>query len=351
MLPSSFLDADSLPPFACRRPAVERLAALAPPNGARRGELPTGGSDQELYVGEIRDALMPRGPVCPNCRSFRIVRYGKRGGAQRYKCKECSGYFNDLSGTVLHRLRRRDLWLGFCLCMIKGISVRQTAEQLGISKNTAFAWRHRLIAALASADSRNICDGIVEVAQWPIICSFKGSRPPDEMSVDSLQPSARRYQLAYRRLYPEGRPAALVVAVDRAGRARAGVVLHNERLSDTLSGMMSRDADPCAFKAYASLPARMDWPGRVNWIGVRKGRLSPADRLNPGPLYHVRNARRIVYNFRHWLRPFRGVATKYLLRYFSWHLRVAALAHTDPHAAAKLLLFEALTAYSQPKPG
>ncbi len=222
---------------------------------------------------------------------------------------------------------------------------------LGISKNTAFAWRHRAIAALAFADSETLCDGIVEVAQWPLICSFKGSPVPQGAQINDLHWTVRRYQLGYRSFYPASRQAALVLAVDRSGRARAGVVLHDEHLSDTLRGMMSTTAHPCAFKDYASLPARMDWPGRVNWIGRRRGRFNPADRVNPGPLYHVRNARCLLYDFRNWVRAFRGVATKHLLRYFSWHLRSAALAHTSPEAAAKAFFLEVLRAYSQPRWG
>ena len=351
VLPVSLLRADSESPIACLRPAEEKLAALALSISAERGGPPASGPRQELYVGENRDALMPHGPVCPRCRSLRVVRYGKRGAAQRYKCKDCSFHFTDLTGSVLHRIRRRDLWLDFCLCMVKGLSVRETARKLRFSKNTAFAWRHRVISALSSADSEAICEGIVEVAQWPVIRSFKGSQPPEGMSVDNLAPAIRRNKVVYRHFYPAGRQAALVVAVDRSGRARAGVVLHGGRLRDALSAMMSEKADPCAFRDHASLPARMDWPGRVNWIGRRRGRMNTADRLDPGPLYHVRNARRMLYDFRIWLRPFRGVATKYLVRYFSWYLRMAILAHTRAGVAATLLLFEALKAYSLTRTG
>jgi len=334
-----------------RRNSCEKLAALALSISAERGEPPAKRPRQELYVGEIRDALMPHGPACPRCRGLDVVRYGKRGAVQRYKCKSCPCHFTDLTGSVLHRIRRRDRWLDFCLCMVEGLSVRETARALGICKNTALAWRHRIIAALASADSQTICEGIVEVAQWPLIRSFKGSRPPQEADMSEMDPIIRRNPTAYRRFFPKCRQAALVVAVDRSGTARAGVVRHEERLRDVLSRMMSATADPCAFKDYASLPARMDWPGRVNWIGRRKGRFNTSDRLDPGPLYHVRSARRVVYDFRCWLKPFRGVATKHLLRYFSWYVRTAAMAPTRAHAAAKLLFFEALAAYSLPRPG
>lgn len=65
-------------------------------------------------------------------------------------------------------------------------------------------------------------------------------------------------------------------------------------------------------------------------------------RVDVGPLYHVRNANRLIHCFEEWMRRFCGVATKYLLRYFSWYLRRATLAAASPAVAAKLLFFEVL---------
>ena len=58
-----------------------------------------------------------------------------------------------------------------------------------------------------------------------------------------------------------------------------------------------------------------------------------------------------MYDFRCWLKPFRGVSTKRLLGYFSWYVRIAAMAPARADAAARLLFFEALAAYSLPRPG
>lgn len=348
---SSILRASSKAPFGCERPIEERLAALALPISAERGELPSRAVRAELWVGEIRDALMPRGPVCPSCRGSAIVRYGKRRGVQRYKCKECRSYFTDLTGFALHRVRRRDLWLDFCQCMVEGLSVRQTARSLGISKNTAFAWRHRVIAALASADSHIPCSGIVEVVHHPLVRSFKGSQVPNGARLDDLDWIVRRYRSAYRHALPPARLGGFLLAVDREGRARARVTMHGESLAGALRRIASYDADICAYRSYSSLAAPMDWPDRVNWVGGRRGRLKARDRLDPGPLYHARNVRGLLHKFRDWMRPFRGVATRYLLRYFSWYLRASACAAVRPGAAARFLFFEALQASVHPEPG
>ena len=129
VLPVSLLRADSESPIACLRPAEEKLAALALSIGAERGEPPASGPRHELYVGEIRDALMPHGPVCPRCRGLRVVRCGKRG-AMALQIKDCSFHFTDLTGSVLHRIRRRDLWLDFCLCMVRPPCARPRGSPL-----------------------------------------------------------------------------------------------------------------------------------------------------------------------------------------------------------------------------
>jgi len=69
VFPACLLRADSESPIACLRPSEEKLAVLALSISDRRGELPARGRRQKLYVGEIRDVLMPHGPICPRCRS------------------------------------------------------------------------------------------------------------------------------------------------------------------------------------------------------------------------------------------------------------------------------------------
>jgi len=37
---------------------------------------------------------------CVYCVSSKVIKYGTRGGIQRYRCKECSRQFNERSGTL-----------------------------------------------------------------------------------------------------------------------------------------------------------------------------------------------------------------------------------------------------------
>ncbi len=250
--------------------------------------------------------------------------------------------FTNFTGTVLHGLRRLDLWLDFCRCLTEGLSVRHVAAELGISKNTSFAWRHRVISALASADSDIMCEGLVELAQLPMLRSFKGSRVPAEAHMGGLKSSVRRHHRVYGHLIPRSRQITMVVAVDRAGRVRATVAPCGEALTPTLAKMTQADAEVCTPRFGSRLRFGTGWPGGVKWIctsAQAPGRTSKDDGC---PLYHVRNANRLIHYFMEWMMRFCGVATKYLLRYFAWYLRCAALAVVNSRVTAKLLLFEAL---------
>jgi transposase-like protein len=332
------------PAFRTEWPSSERLAAVtasAAEGGRVRSQLRP---EQELYVGEVRDAAMPDGVACPQCRGRAVVRHGKRRGIQRYKCKSCRRVFTDLTGTVLQGLHRPDLWLEFSRCLTEGLSVRASASRLGISKNTAFAWRHRALAALSAVDRNRTCKGVVEVMQCPILRSFKGSRVPPEARMDHLAPQVRRYYRVHAQLIPQSRLATMVVAVDRASRMRAAIIERGENLTPTLLTMSSADAEVCASRRYGLLRLRSDWPGRVIWLDGSWGRLVDRGRVARMPHYHLRNAYRLMSRFQEWLGRFLGVATKYLVRYFAWYMRYAALTTMQRDVAAKVLLLEVLRA-------
>ena len=58
----------------------------------------------ERIVQMIRQVRFPKGVYCLECGSWEVIRWGRmweRPCEQRYHCKACRCWFNDLSGTVL----------------------------------------------------------------------------------------------------------------------------------------------------------------------------------------------------------------------------------------------------------
>ena len=100
-------------------------------------------------IGELRERKFTHGYHCRHCGSVYVVRYGKRNGRQRYKCKDCFKISNDLTNSPMYRSKKADNWITFIECMIQGVSLRKTAEITGIHYVTCFYWRHKLLSALA----------------------------------------------------------------------------------------------------------------------------------------------------------------------------------------------------------
>jgi transposase-like protein len=83
-------------------------------------------------VDELRDKRFAEGFVCPHCDSKEIVRFGKYKGRQRYKCKCCGKTFSDLTNTPLQGTHFPNRWIKFIECMLKEMSLRESAKVVGI---------------------------------------------------------------------------------------------------------------------------------------------------------------------------------------------------------------------------
>lgn len=93
---------------------------------------------------------------CPHCECKSISKYGMQKGEQRFKCGECGKIFKETSGTVLDRIRKKDLFLKFQDSMINEeyCSIVKIAERFEISVPTAFNWRHKILLSLPELDSK-----------------------------------------------------------------------------------------------------------------------------------------------------------------------------------------------------
>ena len=93
-------------------------------------------SQEECYKA-IRELRWPEGVECIECGSKNVKRNGhvpEKKACQRGQCKECSRYFDDLTGTVFSS--RRQPVEAWALCMYfmgLNLSSRQIAQELDLN--------------------------------------------------------------------------------------------------------------------------------------------------------------------------------------------------------------------------
>lgn len=103
----------------------------------------------QVVKSAVEQARMASVKACPHCGSIRFVKDGHANGRQRFRCREsgCEKTFNAMTGTPLARLHMPEKHLENARLMADGLSIRVTAERLGVSVPTAFKWRHRFLQA------------------------------------------------------------------------------------------------------------------------------------------------------------------------------------------------------------
>ena len=124
------------------------------------------------------DKVRTRARRCPRCDCPRCYRHGHANDLQRYRCRDCGRTFNDLTGTPLARLRCKGKWLDYCAALLASNAIRQSAERVGVHRNTAFRWRHRFLHWV-KLDRPQCLTGIVEADEMFLLESQKGSRKLD----------------------------------------------------------------------------------------------------------------------------------------------------------------------------
>jgi transposase-like protein len=244
-------------------------------------------------------------PCCPTCQADHPYRWGRQAGLQRFRCRACKHTFTTLTGTPLARLRHKEQWLNYSTAIIQGLTIRASAQQCGIDKNTSFRWRHRFLTLPASARANGL-NGIVEADETYFPYSCKGQRHLN-------RPPRKRGKQIHARGTGKDQVPVLVVR-DRSG-ATADFKLtaaDTVTMEPLLRAILAKDAILCSDggPVYRSVAHQLG-------ITHRPVNLAAGIRVIAG-VYHIQNVNAYDSRLKQWMRRFHGVATKYLENYLGW---------------------------------
>lgn len=230
---------------------------------------------------------------CPDCYSNQILRWGKRNDLQRYRCKKCKRTFNSLSGTPLAYLHKKGRWLNYSRCIKDAKSVRESAKECGIHRNTAFRWRHRFLKNTSDIKPK-LLSGIIEVNEELFKISYKGAKKKVTRKVN--------------------KSVSVLFSKDRSGDAYdeiLGKLTINSLQAKFIKYIGSDSVVFCNEKG--NLKDFLKSSSQTFCVGNKNENLLLRD------IFHTRNEMNYCNLFRDWLTRFRGVATKYLKNYLSWY--------------------------------
>ncbi len=105
---------------------------------------------------EIDGFMVPT--ECPymNCHSSNICNHGYKRENRRYRCKECNRTFTvPRLISYLHKSHENKFEL-FLECFINKLSLKRSSEICGISIDTAFTWRHKILNIITGKQTNEV---------------------------------------------------------------------------------------------------------------------------------------------------------------------------------------------------
>jgi len=303
-----------------------------------------------------------RNPPCVRCGCVQTQRWGSFRGRQRWRCVGCRRTFSDLTGTIFFRTWEPGAWLTFVEHLKETPTVRESARAVGINKDTALRWRHRLLDALGAAPEPPQCPHRGETSQNSVpggsaesASTFLGAIHPIRMYREEpggQLRSGRVSILLLRNLEPmeptgNAEPRTLPGS---GGGSHRGIVLQRAILpgaADATARTISKKlaefrCDPARLVPHlrdrrilreAAISAGWETPHPLAvWTEVRSGsreaggsrsslKQSVSAREEQGKARAgFREMDRYIGQFKGWLRRFRGVADVNLQRYLDWYL-------------------------------
>ncbi len=239
-----------------------------------------------------------------------MVRFGAYNGRQRYRCKCCRKTFKDTTNTVLYRNRKGNEWITFVDCMLKGYSLRKSAEVVGVTWVTLFYWRHKLLNALKQLDFEQF-EGIVEVDETYFLYSQKGQR-----GITSRKPRKRGGKSQHRGISYE--QVCVLVARDRRKATVSKVACLGrvvKTMVDALIGSKLNSGNVLVTDAWRAYSTYAKEKGLEHY----RIKSNNGNHVIKG-LYHIQNVNGWHSRLKRWIDRFKGVATKYLDNYLAWFL-------------------------------
>jgi len=257
---------------------------------------------EERCAEVLRKLRWKDGVRCPHCRSKNVVKYGKwEEYFQKYKCKDCPCYFNDLTGTIFQCSK---LGLGEFIYVAKRLlekeSMNQISKELGRTYEAVVRIRDLMSDALARKLVRKL-KGEVEIDETYVSAGQKGTECADRA------PRKRGLKLRGRGTYDKDKPP-IVALVERDG----GVVLKvAEELNRNLILELLDEHVAKGSKAYTD-----DFPMYNGLGGYEHHKLNrySGKEYARGDV-HVNTAECVFSLLKSWLRMYRGVRKDRLWRF------------------------------------
>lgn len=241
--------------------------------------------------------------ICPHCsNNSSIVKNGKNKETQRYLCKHCGKSFVKNTNTPLYYSKKPlTTWQKYIILLMNSYSLRNIAKTLSLSLNTAFFWRHKILDAIRENNNNTKFSRDVEISKMSFKPSFKGNY-------------SKENKIKLHDYLSTGLNICVLTSIDNDSHVDIQPVTEGMlKFVDVTKALAlkiekSENIITETFLPYHYLCHKYN----KNHICMKGAILVKA---NTDKKYNLNNIYEIQHNVHSFLKPFRGVSTKYLANY------------------------------------
>lgn len=278
--------------------------------------------DLSVSNDSISDESQAKAVSCPHCKCGDIVANGRLKGVQRYRCKGCLKNFSQTTGKFWYNLKKKELVSRYLYCLLSGYSIRKSAKETGISIQTSFDWRHKLLVSFSSVCPKGF-EGIVESDDLFFPYSEKGARNLE-------RPAKKRGEKATKAGISNDK-VAVIATCDRSGNKDFKVAsrgrISKKDIASVLEGKLEKAEVLCSdsHRSYTAFAKSVKTEHKK--FNASKGQRAV------NKIYHVQNVNNMDMRLRKFMDSFNGVASKYLQNYLNWFLVLEKIKESTQRTA------------------
>lgn len=232
------------------------------------------------------------GAVCPHCGCIHVNKFGFFNGKQRYRCKECRKTFNLYTKTLLSWSHYKDKWDSFIATMKQDLSLRKAEDIVGVSYASLFYWRHKIMTMLNEENDERF-HGVLELIHTKL-----------------------KYIDKFRRIYSQEEDLCQNVVFaflyQRQDRLHSYIFKERRAVKDFIYDL-SDNIDP---KSIVCLKSNFPFRYPLKYKNIKVADKNNYRRVN---FFNTEVSRKYLGNFIIWIKMFRGVSSKNLVKYAAFY--------------------------------
>ncbi|MFA6940889.1 MAG: transposase [Clostridiaceae bacterium] len=229
------------------------------------------------------------GAVCPHCGSSEVNKFGFFNGKQRYRCKECRKTFNLYTKTLLSWSHYKDKWDRFIETMKQDLSLRKAEDKVGVSYASLFYWRHKVLTVLNEENDGKL-HGVLELIHTKLkyIDKYRNIEMDEDMGTSQNVIFAFLYQ--------------------REDRLDSYIYKEKEKAKAFIYEL----SDNIDERSIVCLKSNYPFRYPLKYKNIKVADKNNYKRVN---YFNTEKSRKYLGNFIIWLKMFRGVSSKNLVKY------------------------------------